>query len=67
MVVDDNEDMRSFLSNILGGDYRIIKAADGKEALATIEKDMPDVVITDLMMPNMDGLELTTISNARKI
>ena len=59
LVVDDNEDMRSFLSNILGSDYRIIKAADGKEALATIEKDMPDVVITDLMMPNMDGLELT--------
>lgn len=59
LVVDDNEDMRSFLSNILGGDYRIIKAADGKEALATIEKDMPDVVISDLMMPNMDGLELT--------
>ncbi len=60
LVVDDNEDMRAFLSNILSGDYRVVKAADGKEALALIEKDMPDVVITDLMMPNMDGLELTS-------
>ena len=58
LVVDDNEDMRSFLGNILSSDYRVIKASDGKEALATIEKDMPDIVITDLMMPNMDGLEL---------
>ena len=60
LVVDDNEDMRSFLGNILGNEYRIIKASDGKEALASIEKDMPDIVITDLMMPNMDGLELTS-------
>ena len=59
LVVDDNEDMRTFLSNILGGDYRVKMASDGIEALKAIEQDIPDVVITDLMMPNMDGLELT--------
>ncbi len=59
LVVDDNEDMRTFLGNILGGDYRIKMASDGMEALKAIEQDIPDVVITDLMMPNMDGLELT--------
>lgn len=59
LVVDDNEDMRTFLSNILGTDYRVKTASDGVEALKTIEQDIPDVVVTDLMMPNMDGLELT--------
>ena len=59
LVVDDNEDMRTFLGNILSSDYRVRKAADGVEALKDIEQEIPDVIITDLMMPNMDGLELT--------
>ena len=59
LVVDDNEDMRTFLSNILGSDYRVRMAGDGREALKAIEQEIPDVVVTDLMMPNMDGLELT--------
>ena len=59
LVVDDNEDMRTFLGNILSSDYRVRKAADGVEALTDIEQEIPDVIITDLMMPNMDGLELT--------
>ena len=59
LVVDDNEDMRTFLSNILGNEYRIKTAEDGVEALKAVEQEIPDVVITDLMMPNMDGLELT--------
>lgn len=59
LVVDDNEDMRAFLSSILGTEYRIVTAGDGKEAVTEIEKNNPDMVITDLMMPNMDGLELT--------
>ncbi len=59
LVVDDNEDMRTFLSTILGNEYKIVSASDGVEALKSIEKIIPDIVITDLMMPNMDGLELT--------
>lgn len=59
LVVDDNEDMRTFLTNILSGEYRVKSAGDGAEALAAIEQEIPDVIVTDLMMPNMDGLELT--------
>lgn len=59
LVVDDNEDMRTFLTNILSGEYRVKSAGDGVEALAAIEQEIPDVIVTDLMMPNMDGLELT--------
>ena len=59
LVVDDNEDMRTFLRTILGNEYRVLTAGDGVEALRSMEKVIPDIVITDLMMPNMDGLELT--------
>ncbi len=59
LVVDDNEDMRTFLRTILGSEYRVLTAGDGVEALRSMEKVIPDIVITDLMMPNMDGLELT--------
>ena len=59
LVVDDNEDMRTFLSNILGSEYRVKTARDGMEAIEEIEREIPDVVVTDLMMPNMDGLDLT--------
>lgn len=59
LVVDDNEDMRSFLNNILSTEYHVLTASDGVEALAEVEKTIPDMVITDLMMPNMDGIELT--------
>lgn len=59
LVVDDNEDMRSFLIAILGSEYDVIAAKDGAEALKTIKSEMPDMVISDLMMPNMGGLEMT--------
>lgn len=59
MVVDDNDDMREFLRAILGNEWDVISARDGAEALQLIHRSMPDLVITDLMMPNMDGLELT--------
>ncbi len=59
LVVDDNADLRSFLNDQLSESYRVVEAADGVEALAQIEKEQPDVIITDLMMPNMDGVEFT--------
>lgn len=60
LIVDDNEDMRLFLSSILSNEYHILTASDGVEALQVMGQDIPDMVITDLMMPNMDGLELTS-------
>ncbi|MBQ6777430.1 MAG: response regulator [Paludibacteraceae bacterium] len=59
VVVDDSEDMRLFMQNIFADSYRIVTAEDGVQALDIIQNQGPDLVITDLMMPNMDGLELT--------
>ena len=59
LIADDNTDMRNFLSNILSKDYHVVTAADGEEAENIIRTQPIDLVVTDLMMPKKDGLELT--------
>jgi signal transduction histidine kinase/DNA-binding response OmpR family regulator len=59
LVVDDNEDMCRFLTSFLSPLYSVREAGDGYEALEKIRQQMPDMIISDLMMPNMDGLQLT--------
>lgn len=59
LIVDDNHDMRAFLQSILAGEYTIWQAADGEEAFRMAKQHRLDIVVTDLMMPNVDGLELT--------
>jgi len=58
MVVDDNADMRIFISNIFADQFMVQTAEDGVEALEKIKSAVPDIIITDLMMPHMDGMEL---------
>jgi signal transduction histidine kinase len=58
LVVDDNDDMRTLLVRTLRGRYRIAQARDGVEALAKAQKLMPDLIVSDLMMPKMSGEEL---------
>ena len=58
LLVEDNEDMRSFLANNLNGTYRIQTAADGLEGLALAGKIQPDVILSDIMMPRMDGIQM---------
>lgn len=60
LVVEDNDDMRAYLGQLLGRDYAIDSAHNGKDALERIRARMPDIVVSDLMMPEMDGLELLT-------
>ena len=58
LVADDNADMRGYVARLLSPYWDVDTVADGKEALERILRDPPDLVITDVMMPVMDGLEL---------
>ena len=60
MTVDDSASMRQMVSVVLrGGGYEVIEAADGKEALAKLQGRELHLILSDINMPNMDGLELT--------
>lgn len=58
LLVEDNRELRLFMYNNLIDSYFVVEADDGVEALEKIRSEMPDIVITDLMMPRMDGIEL---------
>lgn len=58
LVVDDNADMVKYLVRILEKNYRIITASNGKEALDKLVATNPDLVVSDIMMPVMDGVQL---------
>ena len=60
LVVEDNDELRLFLRNILSADYRVIEATDGKQGLELACEHIPDLLITDVMMPVMDGLEMVS-------
>ena len=56
LVVDDHEDMQAYVRSILAPRYRVLVASDGRSALALCTAELPDLIITDVMMPGMDGL-----------
>lgn len=58
LVVDDNADMRAYITDLLQPEYDVAVAADGLDALATMADAPPDLVLTDVMMPRVDGFEL---------
>ncbi|MCT4646829.1 MAG: response regulator [Carboxylicivirga sp.] len=58
LIVDDNENLLSFICESLEDDYRILTADNGKNALKVAEKTPPDLIVSDVMMPEMDGFEL---------
>ena len=58
LVVEDNEDLRLVLQTELEDDYEVLLAKDGREGLELAVLHVPDLVITDIMMPVMFGLEL---------
>ncbi len=58
LVVDDSDDMRTFVRDHFAARFRVIEAADGLEALSLAKSQLPDVIISDVMMPRLDGREL---------
>lgn len=58
LLVDDNTDMRNYLRRILSEYYKVDVAIDGETALAAAYNDPPDLILSDVMMPRMDGIEL---------
>lgn len=58
LLVDDNEEIIEFLADELSGQYTVLKAADGHEALSILGKEAVHLVISDVMMPVLDGFEL---------
>nr|WP_320975454.1 two-component regulator propeller domain-containing protein [Bacteroides intestinalis] len=58
LIVEDNIDILQYLSDELGKNYQILKAQNGEEAIAIIKEQEVDLVLTDIMMPVMDGIQL---------
>lgn len=57
LVIDDNADIRNYIKALLSKEYRVLDAADGAAGIRLAMKYVPDVVISDVMMPGMDGVE----------
>ena len=58
LIVEDNEELRNLIRNLLSHHYHVLTASDGLEAMAVLKDTNVDVIVSDVLMPNMDGLEL---------
>jgi signal transduction histidine kinase/FixJ family two-component response regulator len=65
LLADDNADMRGYLKRLLAGRYEIVTASDGLEALQSALADPPDLILSDVMMPGLDGFGLLEELRAR--
>jgi len=59
LVIDDNQELREFIVSRFSGYFKILQASDGQEGFAIAQSGLPDLIISDVMMPVMDGLTLT--------
>ncbi|MFC5044826.1 response regulator [Aquimarina hainanensis] len=66
LIVEDNVEMQIFLKDILSNQYNILLAENGLEGVALAEKHLPDVIISDVMMPVMDGIEFCKTLQKKK-
>lgn len=58
LIIEDNNELRQFLWNILSDTYTVLESTNGKEGLNYAQQYIPDIIISDVMMPVMDGLEM---------
>ena len=61
LVIDDNEDILNLISRLLGDEYNVLTATNGRAGIRMATKYVPDVIICDVMMPVMDGMECTRL------
>jgi signal transduction histidine kinase/DNA-binding response OmpR family regulator len=59
LIVEDHADLRAFIATNLPENYTIIEASNGEEGIVKAQQEIPDLIITDIMMPKVDGIELT--------
>src|SRR5690606_41840724 len=57
LIVDDSEDVRQYLTSLLINEYEISSAKNGEEGIKIAAEILPDIIISDVMMPSMDGIE----------
>lgn len=67
LIIDDNADIRHYLRSVLDKHYNVLEAVNGKEGVSMTQKYLPDLVISDIMMPEMNGLECCQIIKRTKI
>lgn len=58
LIVDDNEDIRKYLNSLLKDDFRVLEAENGLVGLQIAKTELPDIIVSDIMMPEMDGITL---------
>lgn len=61
LVVEDNEDLRNYLRMVLSARYHISESGNGKDGLCKAREMIPDLIISDIVMPEMDGVEMTRL------
>lgn len=67
LLVEDNPEMRTFLRRLLGRRYRLLMAVDGVEGLELATRELPDLVLSDVMMPRLDGYSLCRCLKAERL
>ncbi len=60
LIVEDNADVRSYIREQLETDYQVIECCNGEEGITKAQNEIPDIIITDVMMPKMDGYQFST-------
>jgi len=58
LIVEDNAELRNYVANFFRSDYKVLTADNGEKGLEIAQKELPNIIISDLMMPKMDGIEM---------